>query len=60
MSGVFISIGGAMFGVPLILMLAIALAGADIPGLILSVGGWSMAFSLIVAGIGAFLNLTAG
>ena len=60
MSGVFISIGGAMFGVPLILMLAIALAGADIPTFLLSVGGWSMAFGLIVAGIGAFLNLSGG
>lgn len=60
MSGVFISIGGAMFGIPLILMLVIALAGADIPALILSVGGWSMAFGLIVAGLGAFMNLTGG
>ena len=60
MSGVFISIGGAMFGIPLILMLAIALAGVDIPTFFLSMGGWSMAFGLIVAGIGAFLNLSGG
>ena len=60
MSGAFISIGGAMFGLPLLILLAIALAGADIPTLLLSVGGWSMAFGLIVAGIGAFLNLSGG
>ena len=53
MGSVIISIAGAMFGIPLALMLGIALTGTDIPSLILSVGGWSMALGLITGGIGA-------
>ena len=53
MGSVIISIAGAMFGIPLALMPGIALTGTEIPSLILSVGGWSMALGLITGGIGA-------
>ena len=60
MSETFLYIAAAMFLVPLVIMVGIALTGTDIPASILSLGGWSMAFGLIVAGVGAFLNLTGG
>ena len=53
----FVMTGGAMFLVPMILMLAIALIGMDIPGIILRVGGWSMVLGLITTGMGAFMAL---
>ena len=60
MSGIIISIAGAMFGIPLVLMLGIAITGTDIPQLVLSVGGWSMALGLVTGGIGAVLALMGG
>ena len=45
--------------IPLILMLGIGVAG-DIPGLVLFYGGWSMAFSMIVAAIGVFVGMNEG
>ena len=49
-----------MFGIPLVLMLGIAITGTDIPSLILSVGGWSMVLGLITGGIGAAIGLLGG
>ena len=60
MSNVIIAIAGAMFGIPLVLMLGIAITGTDIPSLILSVGGWSMVLGLITGGIGAAIGLLGG
>lgn len=59
MSDSFLFIGGAMFIIPLFLMLAIAIFG-DIPSQILFVGGWSMALGVVTAGIGAALSLLNG
>ena len=55
MSNAFLSIAGGMFGIPLVILLAIAITGNDIPSRVLSVGGWSMALGVITAGIGAVL-----
>ena len=57
MSGFLFSVAGGMFGIPLIVMTAIAVVGADIPSTILTFGGWSMAFSVILGGIGAVFAL---
>lgn len=56
MSGAIIAIGGAMFGIPLFLLLGIELVG-DIPPPVLKVGLWSMVLGIIVGGIGAALGL---
>lgn len=56
MSIAILTIAGAMFGIPLFLLLGIELLG-DIPPLVLKVGGWSMALGLMLGGIGAVLGL---
>ena len=56
MSGAIITIGGAMFGIPLFLLLGIELVG-DIPPPVLKVGLWSMVLGIMVGGIGAALGL---
>lgn len=56
MSIAILTIAGAMFGIPLVIMLFIALIGLEIPSSVLSVGGWSMALALILGGIGAVMN----
>ena len=53
-----LTIAGGMFGIPLVVMLLIAVLGMDIPSFVLSVGGWSMALGLIVGGIGAVVALS--
>ncbi len=58
MSETFLYLAAAMFLIPLVVMVGIALTGTNIPTSILSVGGWSMAFGLIVGGIGAFMSLS--
>ena len=60
MSSVFIAIAGAMFGIPLVVLLGIAITGTDIPSTVLFVGGWSMALGLITGGIGAVIGLLGG
>ena len=59
MSGQILTVAGAMFMIPLILMLGIGVAG-DIPGRVLFYGGWSMVFSMIVAAIGVFVGMNEG
>lgn len=59
MSGIFLSIAGVMFGIPLVVLLAIALVG-DIPSMVLAVGGWSMALGVVLGGIGAAIGLAGG
>ena len=56
MSNAIFTIASAMFAIPLVLMLVLALVW-EIPSLVLTVGGWSMAFGIIVAGIGAVIAL---
>ena len=60
MSSIFLSIGGIMFGIPMIVMLAVAIFLGEVPGQMLFVGGWSMALGVVTAGIGAALSLLSG
>ena len=60
MSNIILSIGGAMFAVPPVGMLAIAISIGEVPNPILSVGGWSMALGVITAGIGAAMSVAGG
>ena len=59
MSGQLITIAGAMFIIPLLLMFSFALAG-DVPGSLLTIGGWTMAFSLIIGAIWVFIGMNGG
>ena len=60
MSGIMLSIGGAMFGIPMIFLLVVAILTGDVPGPMLFVGGWSMALGVITAGIGAIFSSFGG
>ena len=57
MGPMFISIGGTMFLIPMLLMIGIVAVGSDIPSAILNIGGWSMALGMITSGIGGALTL---
>ena len=59
MSSSILSIAGAMFGIPLILLTLVAIIG-DIPPLMLWAGGWSMALGIILGGIGAVVSWYGG
>ncbi len=59
MSGQILTIAGAMFMIPVLTMVAFALV-TDVPGLMLYIGGWMMAFSLIVGAIGVFIGMNGG
>ena len=59
MSGQILTIAGAMFMLPVLTMVAFALV-TDVPGLMLYIGGWMMAFSLIVGAIGVFIGMNGG
>ena len=56
MGASLLTIAGTMFVVPLMLLTIVALVG-DIPGWMLKVGGWTMAFSLIVAAMGILVTM---
>lgn len=55
MSNVVLFIAGAMFGIPLVTMLLIAII-TEIPSPILFFGGWSMALGVVTGGIGAVMS----
>lgn len=57
MSGFLFSVAGAMFGLPMLIMTAIALVGADLPSALLTLGGWTMVFGVILGGIAAVFAL---
>ena len=57
MNSPLLNLGAAIFGVPFVIMFIIALTGNDIPKSILQVGGWSMAYGIIIMGVGAFFAL---
>ena len=59
MSGQILTIAGAMFMIPVLTMVAFALV-TDVPGPLLFIGGWMMAFSLIVGAIGVFIGMNGG
>ena len=58
MSTAILTIAGAMFLVPLTILVIIAgIRAGDIPSPLLTIGGWSMAFGLIIGAIGIFLGM---
>ena len=57
MGNAFIQLGCAMFGIPMLVMLLMAVVGVENSPFILHNGGWSMALGIIVAGIGAAMTL---
>ena len=57
MTSPMLTIGAVLFGIPFFLMFVIALTGNDIPGMLLHLGGWAMAFGVIIMGIGAFFTI---
>ena len=59
MSGQLITIAGAMFIIPFLVIVGVAIVG-DVPGPLLTIGGWTMAFSLIIAAIGVFIGMNGG
>ena len=59
MSGQLITIAGAMFIMPFLVIAGVAIVG-DVPGPLLTIGGWTMAFSLIMAAIGVFIGMNGG
>ena len=59
MSGQLITIAGAMFIIPFLVIVGVAIVG-DVPGPLLTMGGWTMAFSLIIAAIGVFIGMNGG
>ena len=56
MSSIILSIAAAMFAIPLVGMIIIALLFGDIPPPILWAGGGSMALGVVAGGIGAFIG----
>ena len=56
MGSALLTIAGGMFGIPLAVLILIAVLPGDIPRFILSAGGWSMALGIILAGIGAVVS----
>lgn len=60
MSRIIISIAGAMFGIPLVLMIIIAILFGDVPSFILWLGGWIMALGVVAGGIGAVMAMYGG
>ena len=56
MSGQLITIADAMLIVPFLVIVGVAIVG-DVPGPLLTIGGWTMAFSLIIAAIGVFIGM---
>ena len=59
MSGQLITIAGAMFIMPFLVIVGVAIVG-NVPGPLLTIGGWTMAFSLIIAAIGVFIGMNGG
>ena len=57
MSSTILTWAGLMFGVPLLAMLATA-AVSDVPGPMLTIGGWSMGMSIMVGAAGIFVGMT--
>ena len=51
-----LTLAGAMFMVPMIVMTGWTVAG-ELPRPVLTIGGWSMAFSLIIAALGVFAGM---
>jgi hypothetical protein len=59
MSGQLITIAGAMLIIPFLVIVGVAIVG-DVPGPMLTIGGWTMAFSLIMGALGVFIGMNGG
>ena len=59
MSGQLITIAGAMLIIPFLVIVGVAIVG-DVPGPLLTMGGWTMAFSLIMGALGVFIGMNGG
>lgn len=59
MSGQLITIAGAMLIIPFLVIVGVAIVG-DVPGPLLTIGGWTMAFSLIMGALGVFIGMNGG
>ena len=58
MSATILTIAGPMFLIPLaILVITAGVTAGDIPGPMLVIGGWIMAFGVIVGAVGVFLGM---
>ena len=61
MSATILTIAGAMFLIPLaILVITAGVTAGDVPGPMLVIGGWTMAFGVIVGAVGVFLGMNEG
>ena len=59
MSGLILTLAGGMFLIPMLIMTGIALVG-DLPPWLFKIGGWAMAFSMIIASFGVFIAWCEG
>ena len=60
LTAVLMTLAGAMFMVPMVILIPTNLKTGDIPGMMLKAGLWSTAFSLTVAAIGVFIGWAEG
>ena len=60
MSNIILLVAGAMFAIPLVAMIIIAILLGDVPSPVLWVGGWSMALGVVAGGIGAVIAAYGG
>ena len=51
---VLLVLAGAMFMVPMVILIPTKLITGDVPGMMLKADLWSMAFSVMIAAIGVF------
>ena len=59
MSGQILTLAGGMFLIPMLIMTGIALVG-ELPPWLFKIGGWTMAFSMIIASFGVFIAWCEG
>ena len=59
MSGQILTVAGAMFMIPVIVLMGFATL-SEIPGWMLFIGGWAMVFSVILGAIGIFVGMNGG
>ena len=59
MSSQILTVASAMFMIPIILLIGVAIVG-EIPEWMLFIGGWSMAFGVIVGALGVFVGMNEG
>ena len=60
LTAALLTLAGAMFMVPIVILTPTKLKMGDAPGMMLRVGLWTMAFSLMVAAAGVFIGWAEG